>query len=196
MELGTLHGVLASRLVLELCRRPCACGCHCCSRQITGGCLYSYLPSACNIHSNPSVCIQCYCSCCRLMCRLHCVGAFYLRLVARPTEIYNYLEPLYNDYRKLRIQNQDGTYTMSHVDAVVDQMLHSDYLFDIALPRLPTRSVAWFIPSLQSSWCTQQRVQIAGHGCHRCIRGNKTFPAMSRSVCWCTSGTQLLCCKP
>ena len=33
-ELGTLHKVLASRLGLELCRRPHACGCHCCSRHM------------------------------------------------------------------------------------------------------------------------------------------------------------------
>ncbi len=28
-------------------------------------------------------------------------GAFYLRLVGRPKEVYQYLEPLYNDYRKV-----------------------------------------------------------------------------------------------
>lgn len=82
--------------------------------------------------------------------------------MARPTEIYNYLEPLYNDYRKLRIQNQDGTYTLSHVDAVVDQMLHSDYLFDIALPRLPTRSVAWFKPLLRASWARSNVWRLQG----------------------------------
>ena len=62
-----------------------------------------------------------------------------MRLVGRPVEDYNYLEPLYNDYRKLRMQNQDGTYALSHMDEVIDQMLHQDYLFDIALPRLPHR---------------------------------------------------------
>lgn len=66
-------------------------------------------------------------------------GAFYMRLVGRPIEVYNYLEPLYNDYRKLRMQNQDGGFAMSHVDEVIDQMLTQDYLFDIALPRLPHR---------------------------------------------------------
>lgn len=30
------------------------------------------------------------------------LGAFYLRLVGRPLEVYQYLEPLYNDYRKVR----------------------------------------------------------------------------------------------
>ncbi|DBA75161.1 TPA: hypothetical protein ACH3X1_010475 [Trebouxia sp. C0004] len=66
-------------------------------------------------------------------------GAFYMRLVGRPVEVYNYLEPLYNDPRKVRMQNQDGSYSLSHVDEVIDQMLHQDYLFDIALPRLPHR---------------------------------------------------------
>lgn len=62
-----------------------------------------------------------------------------MRLVGRPIEVYNYLEPLYNDYRKLRMQNQDGGYALSHVDEVIDQMLTQEYLFDIALPRLPHR---------------------------------------------------------
>ena len=70
-------------------------------------------------------------------------GAFYMRLVGRPIEVYNYLEPLYNDFRKLRMHNQDGSYALSHVDVVIDQMLHDDYLFDIALPRLPHRWVCW-----------------------------------------------------
>ena len=30
------------------------------------------------------------------------LGAFYLRLVGRPAEVYQYLEPLLNDYRKVR----------------------------------------------------------------------------------------------
>lgn len=69
-----------------------------------------------------------------------------MRLVGRPIEVYNYLEPLYNDYRKLRMQNQDGGYALSHVDEVIDQMLTQEYLFDIALPRLPHRYVG-------ASWC-------------------------------------------
>ena len=30
------------------------------------------------------------------------LGAFYLRLTCSPLDCYKYLEPLYNDYRKLR----------------------------------------------------------------------------------------------
>lgn len=32
---------------------------------------------------------------------LHLAGAFYMRLVGKPMEVYQYLEPLYNDYRKV-----------------------------------------------------------------------------------------------
>lgn len=35
-------------------------------------------------------------------CTMHPAGAFYMRLVGRPLEVYQYLEPLYNDYRKVR----------------------------------------------------------------------------------------------
>lgn len=55
------------------------------------------------------------------------------------SQIYQYLEPLYNDYRKLRVRNEDGTYALSHVDEVVDLLLRCDTLFDTSLPRLPYR---------------------------------------------------------
>ena len=36
------------------------------------------------------------------------LGAFYLRLTGKPIDIYQYLEPLYNDYRKLRFRSFEG----------------------------------------------------------------------------------------
>ena len=39
----------------------------------------------------------------------------------------------------MRLRNLDGTFELSHMDEVVDKMLHSDLLFDIALPRIPHR---------------------------------------------------------
>ena len=36
------------------------------------------------------------------------MGAVYLRLVGEILEVYNYLEPLYNDYRKLKRKNRNG----------------------------------------------------------------------------------------
>ncbi|KAG2445815.1 hypothetical protein HXX76_000419 [Chlamydomonas incerta] len=67
------------------------------------------------------------------------LGAFYMRLVGKPLEVYQYLEPLYNDYRKVRLQTMEGAYALTHVDEVVDDMLRKDFLFDIALPRVPSR---------------------------------------------------------
>lgn len=44
------------------------------------------------------------------MCRyVRILGAFYLRLVGKPTDVYQYLEPLYNDYRKLRQKTAEGS---------------------------------------------------------------------------------------
>lgn len=37
------------------------------------------------------------------------LGAFYLRLTATDMDVYRYLEPLYNDYRKLRMRSNDGS---------------------------------------------------------------------------------------
>ena len=37
------------------------------------------------------------------------LGAFYLRLVGTPADIYQYLEPLYNDYRKIKLRLTQGT---------------------------------------------------------------------------------------
>lgn len=66
-------------------------------------------------------------------------GAFYLRLVGKPVEVYKYLEPLYNDYRKVRLRHADGNFGLTHMDEVVDDMLNKEYLFDIAMPRIPNR---------------------------------------------------------
>eukprot|EP01018_Ginkgo_biloba_P028127 Gb_09468 [translate_table: standard] len=67
------------------------------------------------------------------------LGAFYLRLVGKPTDVYQYLEPLYNDYRKLRRKLADGSFALSHVDEVIDELLTKDYACDVALPRVPKR---------------------------------------------------------
>ncbi|KAL4422553.1 hypothetical protein ABPG75_008750 [Micractinium tetrahymenae] len=70
---------------------------------------------------------------------LRLLGAFYMRLVGRPLDVYQYLEPLYNDYRKVRERSLGGKQELSHVDELIDAMLTKDRLFTIALPRLPSR---------------------------------------------------------
>eukprot|EP00808_Paulinella_micropora_P020495 g52847.t1 len=67
------------------------------------------------------------------------LGATYMRLVGSPTEIYQYLEPLLKDFRKVRIRDPMGAYKITHMDEVIDGLLTQDYYFDIALPRLPKR---------------------------------------------------------
>ncbi|CAL9003311.1 unnamed protein product, partial [Prunus brigantina] len=67
------------------------------------------------------------------------LGAFYLRLTGTDTDVYQYLEPLYNDYRKLRRNLADGNYALTHVDEVIDELLTKDYSCDIAMPRIKKR---------------------------------------------------------
>uniref|UniRef100_A0A7S2W3S8 Pre-mRNA-splicing factor 38 n=1 Tax=Rhizochromulina marina TaxID=1034831 RepID=A0A7S2W3S8_9STRA len=66
------------------------------------------------------------------------LGAFYLRLVGKPVDIYKYLELLYADYRKIRVRTKQG-WEIVRVDEFIDELLTSDYSCDIALPRLPKR---------------------------------------------------------
>ncbi|XP_021298389.1 pre-mRNA-splicing factor 38 [Herrania umbratica] len=73
------------------------------------------------------------------------LGAFYLRLTGTDTDVYRYLEPLYNDYRKLRQKSPDGNFSLTHVDEVIDELLTRDYSCDIALPRIKKR---WTLESL------------------------------------------------
>lgn len=67
------------------------------------------------------------------------LGAFYLRLTGKDIDVYRYLEPLYNDYRKLRRKLGEGKFELTHVDEVIDELLTKDYCFDIALPRMKKR---------------------------------------------------------
>jgi len=68
------------------------------------------------------------------------LGAFYLRLTGRPADIWEKLEPLYNDYRKLKYRNPSD-WKLLHIDEFVDQLLKEDRVCGIALPRLPNRDV-------------------------------------------------------
>ncbi|KAG2309417.1 hypothetical protein Bca52824_029165 [Brassica carinata] len=67
------------------------------------------------------------------------LGAFYLRLTGSDVDVYRYLEPLYNDYRKVRQKLSDGRFELRHVDEVIEELLTKDYSCDIAMPRLKTR---------------------------------------------------------
>ena len=84
------------------------------------------------------------------------LGALYLRIVGTSVECYKYLEPLYNDYRKIKYKNREGSkrereggistlslssleFELSHVDEFVDRLLREDRVCDVILPRLQVR---------------------------------------------------------
>ncbi|XP_039127726.1 pre-mRNA-splicing factor 38-like [Dioscorea cayenensis subsp. rotundata] len=67
------------------------------------------------------------------------LGAFYMRLTGTVTDVHSYLWPLYNDNRKLRRKMSDGSFSLTHVDEVIDELLTMDHSGDIALPRIRKR---------------------------------------------------------
>jgi pre-mRNA-splicing factor 38A len=69
---------------------------------------------------------------------LRALGAFYLRLVGKTDMIYQYLEPLLNDYRKLAYRGMSG-WQMMHMDEFVDSLLRDELVCDMALPHLVKR---------------------------------------------------------
>jgi len=54
------------------------------------------------------------------------LGALYMRLTGTAIDCYKYLEPLYNDYRKIKSQNRNGGKCFYVV--VVSQYLTDDFL--------------------------------------------------------------------
>lgn len=68
------------------------------------------------------------------------LGAFYLRLTGRPADIYEKLEPLLNDFRKLKYRNPMD-WKLFYIDEFIDQLLTDNRVCGIALPRLPNRDV-------------------------------------------------------
>ncbi|KAK2195095.1 bifunctional 6-Cysteine (6-Cys) domain/Pre-mRNA-splicing factor 38/6-Cysteine (6-Cys) domain superfamily [Babesia duncani] len=72
---------------------------------------------------------------------LRALGVYYMRLVGSAVQIYEILEPLLADYRKLRFRNNDGEYSIRHMDEFVDDCLRLTTLLDVDLPPIPKRSV-------------------------------------------------------
>lgn len=71
---------------------------------------------------------------------LRALGAYYLRLTGTSIEMYKYLEPLYNDYRKLRFMDREGKFSLLHMDEFIDLLLREERVCDIQLPRLQKRN--------------------------------------------------------
>jgi pre-mRNA-splicing factor 38A len=69
------------------------------------------------------------------------LGAFYLRLVGKAAEIYTYLEPLYNDYRKVNRRTLNGAWEQTTMDQFVQELLTAEMVCDIAMPFLQKRQL-------------------------------------------------------
>uniref|UniRef100_A0AC34RQV4 Pre-mRNA-splicing factor 38 n=1 Tax=Panagrolaimus sp. JU765 TaxID=591449 RepID=A0AC34RQV4_9BILA len=70
---------------------------------------------------------------------IRALGAFYIRLTFTAVEIYKYLEPLYNDYRKLRYMNKEGKFELLHMDEFIDNLLRGELYLGINLPHISKR---------------------------------------------------------
>lgn len=78
-------------------------------------------------------------NCCRRY--LRAVAAMYVRLTYPSMDVYETLEPMLNDYRKLRWRDMTGQYSLSHMDEFIDQLLTEERVCDLILPRLTKRTV-------------------------------------------------------
>jgi pre-mRNA-splicing factor 38A len=70
----------------------------------------------------------------------------YLRLITKGTEViafliqvYELLEPFYNDNRKLRMRDSKGEFSILYMDEFVDKLLNNEVVLDIVLPRIQKR---------------------------------------------------------
>lgn len=71
---------------------------------------------------------------------LRALAVIYIRLTFRSMEVFQILEPLMADYRKLRYR-EPGGYRLTTFDDFVDELLTQDRVCDIILPRLTQRGV-------------------------------------------------------
>ena len=80
------------------------------------------------------------------------LGCFYLRLMigggggqgghANVQQLYQTLEPFYQDGRKVRVWNTfTQLWSIRHVDEIIHDLLTKPIVLEITLPRLPTRKV-------------------------------------------------------
>ncbi|XP_044744335.1 pre-mRNA-splicing factor 38 [Coccinella septempunctata] len=69
------------------------------------------------------------------------LGAFYMRLTGTSLDCYKYLEPLYNDNRKLRRQNRSAEFELVHMDEFIDELLRDERVCDVILPRIQKRHI-------------------------------------------------------
>lgn len=68
------------------------------------------------------------------------LGVYYMRLIGKPLDVYHYLEPLYNDFRKLRYKTPNG-WSIIHMDEFVEKLLNDKIVLDVTLPPIISRLI-------------------------------------------------------
>jgi pre-mRNA-splicing factor 38A len=71
---------------------------------------------------------------------LRALSAMYIRMTFSAAEVYEILEPLLKDFRKLRLRNMMG-YSLTYMDEFVYALLTEERVCDIILPRIAKRQV-------------------------------------------------------
>ncbi|KAF8436908.1 PRP38 family-domain-containing protein [Boletus edulis BED1] len=69
---------------------------------------------------------------------MRALAAMYIRMTFRAVEVYEILEPLMKDYRKLRYRDMSG-YSLTYFDEFVYNLLTEERVCDIILPRIVKR---------------------------------------------------------
>jgi len=71
---------------------------------------------------------------------LRALAALYIRMTFRAVDVFELLEPLLKDYRKLRLRDMSG-YSLVFMDEFVYELLTEERVCDIIMPRLIKRQV-------------------------------------------------------
>ena len=63
---------------------------------------------------------------------MRCLGALYLRLTGNSLEVYEYLEPLLSDFRRIKKMTKMGAFEISHIDEFIDLLLNEVCFYSIS----------------------------------------------------------------
>lgn len=72
---------------------------------------------------------------------LTALAAMYVRLTFEAKEVFEVLEPLLGDWRKLRRRTRDGGWRLVWMDQFMDELLYKDRVCATQLRKLPNRTV-------------------------------------------------------
>jgi pre-mRNA-splicing factor 38A len=72
---------------------------------------------------------------------LRAIAAMYVRLAFSSLEVYEILEPMLEDYRRLRFRQMSGNYHITYMDEFVNDLLTKERVCELILPRLTKRIV-------------------------------------------------------